>query len=317
MGFFKQKPGRRVRSPTNTVSESAGIRMQMVAENSGIYTWNGMLYQSDIVRSCIRPKAKAIGKMTVKHIREDAFGVKINPEPYMRILLSEPNPYMSGQMLAEKLVTMLLLNGNAFALIVRDGNGCPTELYPVPAVSVEAVYSKSGELYLKFLYANGKAGTFPYSDIIHVRQDYSSRDVFGESPMLSLTPLMSVMSPVALMMVHNVAGRASGDYHSMDKASQLLRTANEALASAYVAKSGKAQAEILAMMDSETWMSAEGAKANELIDKIAFAETMDAEMTNAIPAALSAHGRLSPEAFDRLASLIAQKKRNIRKKSRS
>ncbi|NMA84868.1 MAG: phage portal protein, partial [Epulopiscium sp.] len=68
-------------------------------EGSGFYAWNGNIYQSDIVRSAIRPKARAIGKAVGKHIRNGPDGMKINPEPYMRFLLEEPNPYMTGQML--------------------------------------------------------------------------------------------------------------------------------------------------------------------------------------------------------------------------
>ena len=44
---------------------------QMITDvGNGFYVWNGKLYQSDIVRSCIRPKTKAIGKAVAKHIRE-------------------------------------------------------------------------------------------------------------------------------------------------------------------------------------------------------------------------------------------------------
>ena len=41
----------------------------IVDEGSGFYNWDGNLYQSDIVRSAIRPKAQAIGKTIGKHIR--------------------------------------------------------------------------------------------------------------------------------------------------------------------------------------------------------------------------------------------------------
>ena len=37
----------------------------------GFYTWNGSIYKSDIVRACIRPKARAIGKLVAKHVRSN------------------------------------------------------------------------------------------------------------------------------------------------------------------------------------------------------------------------------------------------------
>ena len=83
------------------VTQVARYKM-IVDKGNGFYAWNGKLYQSDIVRACIRPRVKAIGKLIPKHIREGPDGIKVNPEPYMRFLLEEPNPYMSGQMLQEK-----------------------------------------------------------------------------------------------------------------------------------------------------------------------------------------------------------------------
>ena len=167
----------------------------MVTDRSnGFYMWNGKLFQSDIVRSCIRPKTKAIGKLVAKHIRTDATGIKVNPEPYLRFLLEEPNPYMTGQVMQEKLATQLALNNNAFAVIMRDDFGYPAEIYPVPASTVEAIYDKDANLFLKFYFRNGKQSTFAYNDIIHLRQDFNDNDIFGESPGPALTSLMEIIT---------------------------------------------------------------------------------------------------------------------------
>lgn len=171
-------------------------RFEMVTDKgNGFFAWNGKLYHSDIVRSCIRPKARAVGKLVAKHIRDDTSdGLKINPEPYIRFLLEDPNPYMSGQMLQEKLATQLELNNNAFAYIHRDDNGYPVEIYPILALNAEAIYDRYGLLYLKFVMRNGKMVTFPYSDIIHLRQDYNDNDIFGESPANALASLMDIVN---------------------------------------------------------------------------------------------------------------------------
>jgi HK97 family phage portal protein len=101
---------------------------------------------------------------------------------------------MSGQMLQEKIATQLELNNNAFIYIHRDDNGYPVELYPIQALNAEAMYDRSGLLYLKFVMQNGKIITFPYSDIIHLRQDYNDNDIFGESPAAALVSLMEVVN---------------------------------------------------------------------------------------------------------------------------
>jgi HK97 family phage portal protein len=179
----------------NATYPNAGYRFELITERgNGFYSWHGNLYQSDIVRSCIRPKAKAIGKLVAKHIREGPNGIKVNPEPYMRFLLEEPNPYMTGQMLQEKLATQLALNNNAFALIVRDEFNYPYQIYPIPCLGVEAIYDKNGELFLKFTLKNGKMPTFPYRDIIHLRQDFNENDIFGDSPAQAITSLMEIVN---------------------------------------------------------------------------------------------------------------------------
>lgn len=166
----------------------------MVTETgNGFYSWDGKLFQSDIVRACIRPKTKAIGKLIAKHIRNDGINIKVNPEPYMRFLLEEPNPYMSGQVMQEKIANQLALNNNAFILIIRDEYNIPCELYPIPCVSAEAVYINN-ELYLKFYYQNGNKSMFPYKEIIHLRDDFNNNDIFGESPAKALTQLMEIVT---------------------------------------------------------------------------------------------------------------------------
>lgn len=116
----------------------------MITETgNGFYAWNGKLYESDIVRACIRPRVKAMGKLVAKHIRDSTTGFAVNPTPYIRFLLEEPNPYMTGQVLQEKVTAQLALNNNAFILIVRDDMGLPCELYPILATTVEAYMIKA------------------------------------------------------------------------------------------------------------------------------------------------------------------------------
>lgn len=170
-------------------------KYQMITDQgNGFFAWNGNIYKSDVVRAAIRPKVQAIGKTIGKHIRNGPDGLKVNPEAYMRFLLEEPNPYMTGQMLQEKLATHLELNNNAFAYINRDENGYPIEIYPIAAMATEAITNGSGELFLRFTFTNGKTSTFRYTDIIHLRKDFNQNEIFGESPAESLMPLMEIIN---------------------------------------------------------------------------------------------------------------------------
>lgn len=191
----------------NTRADTQRIEM-VTLQGNGFYAWNGKLFKNDLVRACIRPYAKAAGKMVPKHIQRVKNGVKINPEPYIRFLLEEPNPYMGWQVYAQKMATTLKLNGNAFALILRDENGYPTQLYPIPCIVAEAKYNDAGELMLKFTFKNGKTNTFLYSDIIHLREDFNENDIFGTGAADTLSELMEVVTTTDQALVKAVKNSA-------------------------------------------------------------------------------------------------------------
>ena len=78
----------------------------------------------------------------------------------------------------------------------------------------------------------------------------------------------SEMTPPGMMMIHNVQSSADGDYRQMEHTAGVLRDANNAIISAYVAKTGRPEAEIAAMMDAETWITAERAVELGLVDRV-------------------------------------------------
>ncbi|ABR33091.1 phage portal protein [Clostridium beijerinckii] len=188
MGLFQNIFGNK-RSPQPTT------RFEMITDSgNGFYAWDGNLYKSDLVRAAIRPKAQAIGKLNPKHILDFNGNFKINPQPYIRFILEEPNPYMTMQMMLEKVTTQLMLNHNAFIYIKRDELGYATELYPIPATSVELIEGKEGDLFLRYTFMTGKRMTVPYSDIIHLRRDFNESDFFGDTPQETLKNLMEVVN---------------------------------------------------------------------------------------------------------------------------
>lgn len=171
------------------------MRVKLITEHGSWYrTWDGSLYKSDIVRAAIRPKAKAIGKLAAMHIRETAGQMQINPEPYLRLLLDEPNPYSGGQVFRERLATLLQLNNNAFVQIVRDPDGMPAQLYIIPAATVEAMLRPDGRLWMKFQMTDGKLLELPYSDVIHLRDEYAENDIFGAPKAEALRQLLEVIN---------------------------------------------------------------------------------------------------------------------------
>lgn len=82
------------------------------------------------------------------------------------------------------------------------------------------------------------------------------------------------ISPVGRMMIHNAASGTFGDYHEMDKNSEVLKNANDSIANAYRIKTGLSREDILAKMDTETWLNAEQAVELGFADEVMF-ETLE------------------------------------------
>lgn len=170
----------------------------MTEQGNGFYAWNGKLYQSDVVRSAIRPFVQAVGKLIPKEIYETMKGnervIQVNPDAYIRFLLEEPNPYMSGQVFREKMAAQLIINGNAFALVLRDEGGFPQNMFPINAVAVQARYDDKGALWHEFQLENGKVFTFADADIIHLRRDFYENDIYGSPIAPALAQLMEIVT---------------------------------------------------------------------------------------------------------------------------
>lgn len=79
----------------------------------------------------------------------------------------------------------------------------------------------------------------------------------------------STISPIGMLMIHCVsAGRVSGNHQDMEKMADTLRTYDDALANAYVVKTGKPKDEILRLMNEETWLTADKAVELGFIDTV-------------------------------------------------
>ena len=76
------------------------------------------------------------------------------------------------------------------------------------------------------------------------------------------------MASGALFMVHNASGMAYGDKTDMRNTADLLEKVEGTIVAGYVEKTGKDAEDIAAMMEKETWMTADEALANGFVDRI-------------------------------------------------
>jgi ATP-dependent protease ClpP protease subunit len=82
-----------------------------------------------------------------------------------------------------------------------------------------------------------------------------------------------MVSPTSQVMVHRSATVAEGNKNAFDQASQMLNSVDEGILNAYEHKTGKDRAELLALMDGETFFNAQEAIAHGFADEVMFAQT--------------------------------------------
>ena len=85
-----------------------------------------------------------------------------------------------------------------------------------------------------------------------------------------------LVSPVAMMMIHNPATLAVGNAKDMERAIAMLNEVKESILNAYEGKTGLSRARLSHMMDDETWFNAKKAVELGFADKILF-DSDDAE----------------------------------------
>jgi len=81
-----------------------------------------------------------------------------------------------------------------------------------------------------------------------------------------------MISPTAQIMIHNVSSVSIGDYRAHAHESDVLKNWNKSIANAYRLKSGLSEAELLKLMNQETWLNAQEALEKGFVDEIMFDE---------------------------------------------
>ena len=137
------------------------------------------IYDSKVARTAIDRIATHAAKLTPKHIQNDV-NHPIKGEVNF-ILQNKPNPIMTTYDFIYKITSQLFTYNNAFVFIAKDRTGMITGFYPILSYEDKLLQDKSGTIYLRFKFVNGKTYTIPYSELIHLRRFYNDDDFWGAS----------------------------------------------------------------------------------------------------------------------------------------
>lgn len=178
---------------------------------SFITNYSAEIYNDLTVRSCVDTIARHVSKLKPVHILKDDNGRNVVDSNINSLLSIRPNPYMSTSDFLYKVASQLLYYGNAFIYVKRDEKQNIKEFYPIDFNSCE-LKEYQDNLYIKFNFYNAKTVVIPYSDIIHIRRNYSNHDILGQDAYKPLLETLTNLSKARQSISNKVenGGKISG-----------------------------------------------------------------------------------------------------------
>ena len=119
---------------------------------SGKYVTERSAMQMTAVYCCVRILSEAVASLPLQFYRytDDGGKEKAVEHPLYFLLHDEPNPEMTSFIFRETLMTHLLLWGNAYSQIIRNGKGEVVALYPLMPDRMKEDRDEHGRLYYEY-----------------------------------------------------------------------------------------------------------------------------------------------------------------------
>ena len=177
---------------TNNVRDSGTLFIFGKAD-SGEHVDERSALQIATVYACVRLLAESVAQLPLHLYRTTDDGQeKATAHPLYKLLYREPNAEMTSFSYWEAVMTHLLLWGNSYSQIIRDGTNRVLGMYPLLPEYVEIDRDENGELYYIYhAYTDEKPGD-TYQDLV------LRRDEILHIPGLSFNGLVG-FSPIAMM----------------------------------------------------------------------------------------------------------------------
>ncbi len=171
---------------TDKQEKSTHQRLQMLNDFTPVF-YPSKIEDSIAVQSCIRTIATHCSKFEMQH--KQYVMDKVSKSQTIRqvngdinyLLQYKPNPINVPSQFLYKVVSNLLMNNNSFVYIDKDKEGMITGFYPITSQSYELLEDEKGTIFLRFVFLNNQTYELPYQDLIHLRMNYQTKEIFGDS----------------------------------------------------------------------------------------------------------------------------------------
>lgn len=157
--------------------------------------------QTTAVYACVRILAEAVASLPL-HVYEyqDDGGKKlVHDHPLYYLLHDEPNPEMTSFVFRETLMSHLLIWGNAYAQIIRDGAGRVLGLYPLLPDKMDVQRDDRGNIYYVYSRNSDENPMFKeYGDIRLKAEDVLHIPGLGFDGLIGYSPIAMTKNAVGM-----------------------------------------------------------------------------------------------------------------------
>ena len=161
MGLFKKKSKARDAPEVENRTVGSSFTFLMGSSSAGKVVTERSAMQMTAVYACVRILSEAVAGLPLHFYKynEDGSKQKAVDNPLYHLLHDEPNPEMTSFVFRETLMTHLLLWGNAYAQIIRNGKGEVVALYPLMPNKMQVDRDENGKLYYTYSRSDTEAKT--------------------------------------------------------------------------------------------------------------------------------------------------------------
>lgn len=156
--------------------------------------------QMTAVYACVRILSEAIAGLPLHMYRykDEGGKEKALDHSLYQLLHDEPNPEMTSFVFRETLMTHLLLWGNAYAQIIRNGKGEVIALYPLMPNRMSVNRDKNGMLYYQYQKSNDDAPTMEGSSVILSPSEVLHVPGLGFDGLVGYSPIAMAKNAIGL-----------------------------------------------------------------------------------------------------------------------
>ena len=179
----------------------AGYSFLFGRTNSGKPVNETTAMQTTAVYACVRILSEAVASLPIHVYQYKEGGGKemVYDHSLYQVLHDEPNPEMTSFVFRETLMSHLLIWGNAYAQIIRDGAGRVLALYPLLPNKVDVQRDEKGEIYYVYSRNTEENPNFKqYGDIKLKKEDVLHIPGLGFDGLIGYSPIAMAKNAVGM-----------------------------------------------------------------------------------------------------------------------